>query len=559
VTARDRDDRGRVRIPADVERPDKLLAGLTARQLAILGVAAVTLWAGYAATRHVVPAAVYGVIALPVGALAAMLALGRFEGVAADQWVSAAWRHHRSPHHLVPASDGVPATPAFMTTSAGPMPDPLRLPFAGVSAEGIVDLGPDGFAVICRASAVTFSLRTPTEQEALVATFARWLNGLDREAQILVRAEPVDLTPAEQASIFYTSGTTGPSKGVAMPHGQMFFFGEEVVSLQRVTPEDTYLTTTPLFHGNAQFMAAYPALVAGARLVIRSKFSASRWVDHLRENDVTVTNLVGVMMDFVWKAPSRPDDADNKLRSVYAAPTASSILKEFMARFGIEAMVDAFGLTETCAPILSPYGEIRPPGAAGLVASDFFEIRLVDPETDEEVPVGQIGELVLRYKYPWTCSLGYFGMPEKTAEAWRNLWFHTGDALKRDEEGWYYFVDRYKDALRRRGENISSYEVEQAVLSFPSVTECTVLGVPAEQEAGEDEVLAVIVTSEPVRPEEIWAWCEGKVPAFAMPRFIRFVDAIPRTPSEKVRKADLRADGITSDTHDRSTTATAPG
>jgi hypothetical protein len=199
VTARDRDDRGRVRIPADVERPDKLLAGLTARQLAILGVAAVTLWAGYAATRHVVPAAVYGVIALPVGALAAMLALGRFEGVAADQWVSAAWRHHRSPHHLVPASDGVPATPAFMAASAGPMPDPLRLPFAGVSADGIVDLGPDGLAVICRASAVTFSLRTPTEQEALVATFARWLNGLDRAAQILVRAEPVDLTPSIDA------------------------------------------------------------------------------------------------------------------------------------------------------------------------------------------------------------------------------------------------------------------------------------------------------------------------------------------------------------------------
>jgi carnitine-CoA ligase len=372
-------------------------------------------------------------------------------------------------------------------------------------------------------------------------------------------ADPVDLTPGEQASIFYTSGTTGPSKGVAMPHGQMFFFGEEVASLQRVTPEDTYLTTTPLFHGNAQFMAAYPALIAGARLVIRPKFSASRWVDHLRENDVTVTNLIGVMMDFVWKQPTRPDDADNKLRSVYAAPTASSILKDFMTRFGIESMVDAFGLTETCAPILSPYGEIRPPGAAGLEASDFFEIRLVDPETDEEVPVGTVGELIIRYKYPWTCSLGYYGMPDKTVETWRNLWFHTGDALKRDEDGWYYFVDRYKDALRRRGENISSYEVEQAVLSYPSILECTVLGVPADHEAGEDEVLAVVVTSEPVDPQQLWAWCEGKVPAFAMPRYIRFVDAIPRTPSEKVKKADLRAAGITADTFDRTKFATRVG
>ena len=364
-------------------------------------------------------------------------------------------------------------------------------------------------------------------------------------------AEPVALTPGDLASIFYTSGTTGPSKGVAMPHGQMYFFGQEVVSLQRVTAADTYLTTTPLFHGNAQFMAAYPALIAGARLVIRSKFSASRWVDHLRENDVTVTNLIGVMMDFVWKQPSRADDADNVLRSVYAAPTASSILAGFMQRFGIEAMVDAFGLTETCAPILSPYGEIRPPGAAGLEASDYFEIKLVDPDTDREVPVGTVGELVIRYRHPWTCCLGYYGMPEKTVEAWRNLWFHTGDALRKDEDGWFYFVDRYKDALRRRGENISSYEVEQALLSFPAVRECTVLGVPAEQEAGEDEVLAAVVTSEPVRPEQLWEWCEGRVPAFAIPRFIRFVDTIPRTPSEKVKKADLREVGITDDTFDR--------
>jgi carnitine-CoA ligase len=360
-----------------------------------------------------------------------------------------------------------------------------------------------------------------------------------------------DPDPTSLASIFFTSGTTGPSKGVAMPHSQMFFFGEEVVALMRLTREDTYLTCTPLFHGNAQFMAAYPAFVAGAAVVVRPKFSASRWVDYLRENDVTVTNLIGVMMDFVWKTAPRPDDANNSLRCVYSAPTASSVLKQFMARFGIEAFVDAFGLTETCAPILSPYGEIRPPGAAGLVASDWFEIRLVDPETDREVPTGEIGELVVRYKQPWTCSLGYYGMPEKTVEAWRNLWFHTGDALRRDEEGWYYFVDRYKDALRRRGENISSYEVEQALLGHPAVTECAVIGVPADVDAGEDEVLAVVVAREPLSADELWDFCRGKIPAFAVPRFVRFVNALPKTPSEKVRKAVLRDSGITADTYDR--------
>jgi crotonobetaine/carnitine-CoA ligase len=359
----------------------------------------------------------------------------------------------------------------------------------------------------------------------------------------LVLPDPV---PQSLASVFYTSGTTGPSKGVAMPHGQMYMFGSIIVSLTRLTSADTYLTVTPLFHGNAQFMAAYPALIAGARVVIRSRFSASRWVDQLRENRVTVT----VMMDFLWKQPPRPDDADNVLRCVYAAPTAFSVLPEFMARFGIEAFVDAFGLTETCAPIMAPYGELRPAGSQGLLASDWFEARLVDPETDQEVPVGSVGELVVRYKHPWTCSMGYYGMPEKTAEAWRNLWFHTGDALRRDADGWYYFVDRYKDTLRRRGENISSYEVEQVILGHPAVTECAVIGVPADEEAGEDEVLAVVVTAGAVDAAAIWDWCTGRMPGFAIPRFIRFAAARPRTPSEKIRKAELRTDG-TAGAHDR--------
>jgi carnitine-CoA ligase len=362
--------------------------------------------------------------------------------------------------------------------------------------------------------------------------------------------------PHAQASIFFTSGTTGPSKGVAMPHAQMYFFGQEVVSLQRLTPDDVYLTCTPLFHGNAQFMAAYPALIAGARLVCRPKFSASRWVDHLRESGVTATNLIGVMMDFVWKQPARPDDADNVLRTVFAAPTASSIVDGFKERYGIEAFTEVFGLTETSAPILSPYGEDRPAGAAGLQAADWFDVRLVDPETDREVPVGEVGELVVRPRYPWTCSMGYFGMPEKTAEAWRNLWFHTGDALRKDADGWYYFVDRYKDALRRRGENISSYEVEQGLLSHPAVLEVAVIGVAAESEAGEDEVMAYVVASAAVEAADLWAWCDGRVPGFAIPRFIRIVDTLPKTPSEKVQKAQLRDLGITPDTQDRLATAT---
>ncbi len=197
------EDTGRVRIPADVDRPDKLLAGLTARQLAILAVAAVALWAGYAATRHLVPPAAYGAVAVPFAAVAALLALGRVEGIPADRWVLAAWRHRRSPRRLVPAPDGVPPAPGFLAKATGPhpsaLPAPLRLPLARIDAGGVVDLGPDGLAVICRASAVTFSLRTPAEQEALVAGFARFLSSLAEPVQVLLRAERLDVGPAIDA------------------------------------------------------------------------------------------------------------------------------------------------------------------------------------------------------------------------------------------------------------------------------------------------------------------------------------------------------------------------
>ena len=360
-----------------------------------------------------------------------------------------------------------------------------------------------------------------------------------------------EVHPQDLASVLFTSGTTGPSKGVAMPHAQMYFFADECVSLVRLTSEDAWMAVTPLFHGNAQFMAAYPTMVAGARFVVRSRFSASRWVDQLRESRVSVTNFIGVMMDFIWKQDRREDDADNPLRVVFAAPTAASLVQPMKERYGIEAFVEVFGLTETSAPIISPYGEDRPAGAAGLAADEWFDVALVDPETDEEVAVGEIGELVIRPKMPFICSMGYFNMPDKTVEAWRNLWFHTGDALRRDEHGWFYFVDRFKDALRRRGENISSYEIETSILSHPAVVETAVIAVPASTEAGEDEVMAYVITQGDVTAEELWEHCDARIPSFAVPRFLRFVEELPKTPSQRVQKAKLRELGITSDTHDR--------
>jgi crotonobetaine/carnitine-CoA ligase len=201
---------------------------------------------------------------------------------------------------------------------------------------------------------------------------------------------------------------------------------------------------------------------------------------------------------------------------------------------------------------MTPPDARRPDGASGVLVDQWFEIRLADPETDEEVPEGQVGELLVRHKAPGIICNGYLGMPEKTVETWRNLWFHTGDGLRRDAEGWYYFVDRVKDALRR-GENISSFEVESGVRSHPAVADCAVIGVRADQDAGEDEVMACVILNPgmTVSFEELSAWCDRQMPAFMIPRYIEIMTEFPRTATEKVRKKELRERGVTAATWDR--------
>ena len=368
-------------------------------------------------------------------------------------------------------------------------------------------------------------------------------------------AELPEVRTKDLACILFTSGTTGLSKGVMMSHGQMEFFADECVSLTRLTDADVYMSVGPLFHGNAQFLAAYPALIAGARFVLRPRFSPSNWAAQIRDCGATVTNFVGVMMDWTWKQPEREDDADNDLRCIFAAPTASSIVDRFKERFGVEAFVEVFGLTETSMPILSPYGVDRPAGAAGLLAEDYFEVRLVDPETDAEVPTGEVGELTVRAKLPWTMCSGYYNMPEKTAEAQRNLWFHTGDGLRQDEDGWFYFVDRLKDTIRRRGENISSFDVESAVIAHDAVAECAAYAVP-DGFGGDDVMVAIIAAdpSQPPQPAELFAFLEASMPAHMIPRYVDVVGEIPRNATTlRVQKFVLRERGVTATTWDRTT------
>lgn len=363
----------------------------------------------------------------------------------------------------------------------------------------------------------------------------------------------VEVGPGDPAAVLMTSGTTGPSKGVVMRHSHMYFFAEEDVQLTRLTGSDVYMTAFPLFHGNAQFLSVYPCLIAGAHCVLYPRFSASEWSSRAALCGATVTNLLGATMSFILDKPPRPEDSAHRVRCIYAAPLDPELGKAFTRRFGVSEYVDGFGQTEISNIFMTPPGAPRPPGASGVLVDQWFEARLVDPETGDPVASGTAGELWVRPKVTGIVAYEYLGMPERTVEAWRDLWFHTGDMLQVDAEGWYYFVDRVKDALRRRGENISSFEVERGLGSHPAVFQCAVIGVRASEAAGEDEVMACIVLKpgEPADPGSIWAHCDRHMPAFMRPRFLEFMDALPLTATEKVRKKALRERGVGAATFDR--------
>jgi len=364
----------------------------------------------------------------------------------------------------------------------------------------------------------------------------------------------INVTPQDVAAVLYTSGTTGWSKGVIMPHSQFFFFAEEDVELVGLTEDDVYMTGFPFFHGNAQFLTIYPCLIAGAHCVLYPRFSASDYFGRARRSGATVANLLGATMSFICSTPPAPDDRNHRLRTIYAAPLAFDLAKEFTDRFGEIEFVDGFGQTEISNVFMTPRGAKRPEGASGVLVDQFFEVMIADPETDEPVAEGEVGELLVRHKQAGIMCSGYLGMPEKTVETWRNLWFHTGDALRRDANGWYYFVDRVKDALRRRGENISSFEVESVVRGHPSIAECAVVGVRADERAGEDEVKACVILAEGHKTldhADLIAWCDARMPAHMVPRYVEIFDKLPQTPSEKIKKKELRESGVTPATWDR--------
>ena len=372
------------------------------------------------------------------------------------------------------------------------------------------------------------------------------------------RAVAVPVAVGDVGAILFTSGTSGPSKGPLLPHGHLHLNGHVYGEQLRLSSDDILYTCLPLFHANALLLGAYGALMLGAPLVLAPRFSASGWLGDIRRHGVTATNLLGTMMSFLMKQPPGPRDRDHALRVVTAVPLVPALGAPFQERFGAKP-VELYGTTEINCPFYMPLDAPLRPGACGRLVEDWFEVRVADPATDEPLPPGEVGELLVRPRRAGTFLQGYCGMPEATVAAFRNLWFHTGDAFRASQDGWYSFVDRLRDCIRRRGENVSSWEVEQALIQHEDVLEAAVVGVPSDVNDGEEEIMACLVPrpGRVIDAAALWAFCDSRLPKFAVPRFLRVLDALPRTATEKVRKEALRGDGSAGGQDRLSTRATA--
>ncbi len=392
---------------------------------------------------------------------------------------------------------------------------------------------------------------TPTP--ACLATARRLMFPELRALRAPADLELVTPSPGDVTMIMYTSGTTGPSKGVLIPHGHCYLAGLGLAEATALTAADRYFVCMPLFHANALLMQFVGSLIAGAQVVVTERFRATSWLEEVRAAEATITNGLGVIPEFIFRQPPTGRDRDHRLRLMMAVPIAPEWGADFEKRFGVPFM-QGFGMTECNIVAYTRPGDDLVPGCAGYPLADWFEVGIADPHTDAPLPAGQTGEIVVRPKLPGCVMAGYFRMPEKTVEAWRNLWFHTGDAGRFDDLGRLHYVDRIKDCIRRRGENISSFEIEQVLNAHPAVAESAVVGIKVAGAGGEDEVKAYVVPAARATVDlvALLDWCAPRMPHFAVPRFVEVVTGeLAKTPTGKLQKTPLREAGITAATWDR--------
>jgi crotonobetaine/carnitine-CoA ligase len=369
-------------------------------------------------------------------------------------------------------------------------------------------------------------------------------------------ADHNDRTPLgwdEPAYVFYTSGTTGPSKGALLTQGYVLAYGSNHCSMFGHTSDDRFYGAVPTFHLSGM-MLMLAAVITGGTSTLDTVFSATRCWERVREVDATVFIGVGAMVIALANQPPEFEH-DLPLRLFHAAPIPTEMHHALEARWGVRILV-GYGMTEAM-PILVHDGE-KPavPGSIGN-SSPRFDVRIVDDD-DDDVPIGEIGELLCRPRMRGAMFEGYRGRPEATLDQLRGLWFHTGDFVRADANGNYFFVDRKKDAIRRRGENISSFEIERAVLAHPAVVAAAAHAVPSKMLEDDVKVVVMLKPGVDLTHEELHAHCVATMPRFAVPRYIEFVGSLPTNAVGRVQKVLLRENPFTEGTWDNEAVAIKP-
>ena len=360
----------------------------------------------------------------------------------------------------------------------------------------------------------------------------------------------VDIGPADLACFIYTAGTTGPSKGCMLPHQYVVALGDQIARAWGRTADDVILTPLPLFHFNAISVCVVGTLLVGGRASIARKFSVSRFWPEVKRTGATMLSMLGSLAILIASADDHPDQVGHRLRLCAAAPMPPDTDRIWRERFGCATFSGGYGLTEASLISMLPAGVENKVGAAGKPNTHEFEVQIVDDD-DRFVAVGETGEIVCRPTGPNLMFAGYWNRPDATVEVLRNLWFHTGDLGRLDDEGFLYFVDRKQDYLRRRGENISSFEMERAVIVHEAIADVAVHAVASDQGEDDVKVTAVLVAGAQLSEADLCRWMAERVPYFAIPRYIEFRSDLPRNPVGRVLKYELRADGVTATTWDR--------
>jgi crotonobetaine/carnitine-CoA ligase len=343
--------------------------------------------------------------------------------------------------------------------------------------------------------------------------------------------------PWDPAAILYTSGTTGPPKGAVIPHEKYLTTPREIGLRSRLDPRSVLFTGLPLFHCNAQEMTTLTALLNDLTAAFEERFHATTFWETAARNGATHVSLLISMVNVLFKQPAKPSDLGHGVRVALTAGATKEVWPKFEKRFGLQ-IIELYGMTECgCTTLMNPSEAVRV-GSVGTPLA-FVDAHIVD-DHDQPVPPGTPGELVVRPRAPYTMFLEYYRKPEKTVESWRNLWFHTGDLMKSDADGYYYFLDRKKDVIRRRGENLAPYDVETVLNQHPAVFETVVVGVPAE--VGEEDVKAFVQLrpGSEVPVEELFRFAADRLPFFMVPRYIEFIAEIPKTANQKAQRYLLK-------------------